>query len=37
MVQLELYREAYHAKHGIPFDLIDVTLFYVGDDLVLRG
>lgn len=37
MLQLELYREAYHAKHGVPFDLIDVTLFYVGDEIVLRG
>lgn len=37
MLQLELYREAYHAKHGIDLDLIDVTLFYVGDELVLRG
>jgi DNA helicase-2/ATP-dependent DNA helicase PcrA len=37
MLQLELYREAYHAKHGIDIDLIDVTLFYVGDELVLRG
>nr|WP_314456759.1 ATP-dependent DNA helicase [uncultured Microbacterium sp.] len=37
MLQLELYREAYHAKHGIDIDLIDVALFYVGDELVLRG
>jgi DNA helicase-2/ATP-dependent DNA helicase PcrA len=37
MLQLELYREAYHAKHGIDLDLIDVALFYVGDELVLRG
>jgi DNA helicase-2/ATP-dependent DNA helicase PcrA len=37
MLQLELYREAYHAKHDIDIDLIDVTLFYVGDELVLRG
>lgn len=37
MVQLELYREAYHAKHGIDLDLIDVALFYVGDELVIRG
>ena len=37
MVQLELYREAYHAKHGIDLDRIDVALFYVGDELVLRG
>ncbi|MDQ1083833.1 MULTISPECIES: ATP-dependent DNA helicase [Microbacterium] len=37
MLQLELYREAYHAKHGIDLDQIDVTLFYVGDEVVLRG
>lgn len=37
MLQLELYREAYHAKHGVPLDQIDVTLFYVGDDVILRG
>ncbi|MFV0319377.1 MAG: UvrD-helicase domain-containing protein [Microbacterium sp.] len=37
MLQLELYRRAYSAKHGVPADLIDVALFYVGDDLVLRG
>ena len=37
MLQLELYRRAYHAKHGTPLDQIDVALYYVGDDLVLRG
>ncbi|BAJ76084.1 superfamily I DNA and RNA helicase [Microbacterium testaceum StLB037] len=37
MVQLELYREAYHAKHGVPLESIDVALFYVGDELVIRG
>lgn len=37
MLQLELYREAYHAKHGVPMDKIDVALFYVGDEVVLRG
>lgn len=37
MVQLDLYRRAYHAKHGVPLEQIDVTLFYVADDLVLRG
>lgn len=37
MVQLELYRRAYHAKHGVPVSQIDVTLYYVADDLVLRG
>jgi DNA helicase II / ATP-dependent DNA helicase PcrA len=37
MLQLELYRRAYHAKHGVPLDEIDVVLFYVGDDVVLRA
>ena len=37
MLQLELYRRAYSAKHGVPTDRIDVALFYVGDGLVLRG
>lgn len=37
MLQLELYRQAYHAKHGTPLDEIDVALYYVGDDLVLRA
>jgi DNA helicase-2/ATP-dependent DNA helicase PcrA len=37
MLQLELYRRAYHEKHGVPLDQIDVALYYVADDLVLRG
>ncbi|SFI25483.1 MULTISPECIES: ATP-dependent DNA helicase [Microbacterium] len=37
MMQLELYRRAYHAKHGVPLEQIDVALYYVADDLVLRG
>ncbi len=37
MLQLELYRRAYHAKHGVPMERIDVALFYVADGLVLRG
>ncbi|SDG24584.1 ATP-dependent DNA helicase [Microbacterium sp. 77mftsu3.1] len=37
MLQLELYRRAYHAKHGVPMDRIDVVLFYVADGLILRG
>ncbi len=37
MVQLELYRQAYHAKHGVPVDQIDVALYYVAADLVLRA
>ncbi|WP_396654631.1 3'-5' exonuclease [Microbacterium paludicola] len=37
MLQLELYRRAYSIRHGIPESEIDVALFYVADDLVLRG
>jgi DNA helicase-2/ATP-dependent DNA helicase PcrA len=37
MLQLELYRQAYHAKHGIPVDEIDVALYYVAEDVILRG
>ncbi|GAA2969846.1 ATP-dependent DNA helicase [Microbacterium terrae] len=37
MLQLELYRQAYHARHGVPLDEIDVALYYVAHDLVLRG
>lgn len=37
MLQLEMYRRAYHAKHGVPLDQIDVALYYVGDDLIVRG
>jgi len=37
MVQLELYRKAYHAKHGVPMEQIDVALVYVGAGVVLRG
>lgn len=37
MLQLELYRQAYHAKHGVPVDEIDVTLYYVAEDVILRG
>lgn len=37
MLQLELYRRAYHAARGVPLDRIDVALFYIADDLVLRG
>lgn len=36
MIQLRLYREAYHAKHGIPREQIDVVLFYVAEGLILR-
>lgn len=37
MLQLELYRRAYHAKHGIPLDEIDVALYYVAEDVILRA
>ncbi|MDL9980888.1 UvrD-helicase domain-containing protein [Microbacterium candidum] len=37
MLQLALYRVAYHKRHGVPLEQIDVALYYVGDDLVLRG
>ncbi len=37
MLQLELYRRAYHAKHGVALDEIDVALYYVAHDLVLRA
>jgi DNA helicase-2/ATP-dependent DNA helicase PcrA len=36
MLQLALYRVAYHRRHGVPLDRIDVALFYVADDLVIR-
>ncbi len=37
MLQLELYRRAYHAKHAVPLADIDVVLYYVADDVILRG
>ncbi|WP_417563686.1 ATP-dependent DNA helicase [Microbacterium sp.] len=37
MLQLELYRRAYHEKHGVALEQIDVVLYYVAADLVLRG
>ncbi|GAA5150859.1 ATP-dependent DNA helicase [Microbacterium pseudoresistens] len=36
MLQLALYRLAYHRRHGVPMDEIDVALYYVADDLVIR-
>ena len=36
MLQLALYRVAYHRRHGVPLEDIDVALFYVADDLVIR-
>jgi DNA helicase-2/ATP-dependent DNA helicase PcrA len=37
MVQLELYRRAYHERHGVPLDEIDVALYYVAEDRIIRG
>ncbi|WP_200903792.1 ATP-dependent DNA helicase [Microbacterium sp. GCS4] len=37
MLQLALYRLAYHRRFGVPLEEIDVALYYVGDDLVIRG
>ncbi|BDV30987.1 ATP-dependent DNA helicase [Microbacterium terricola] len=37
MLQLELYREAYHRRHGVPKESIDVVLYYLAADLVLRA
>ncbi|MBN9176006.1 MAG: ATP-dependent helicase [Microbacterium sp.] len=36
LLQLRLYRRAYHARSGIPESDIDVALFYVADDLIIR-
>lgn len=37
LVQLELYRRAYHLARGIPLAEIDVVLYYVADDVVVRA
>jgi DNA helicase-2/ATP-dependent DNA helicase PcrA len=37
MLQLALYRLAYHRRHGVPLADIDVALYYVADDLVIRS
>ncbi|KAA9086694.1 ATP-dependent DNA helicase [Microbacterium radiodurans] len=37
MLQLELYRRAYARRHDVDPAEIDVALYYVADDLVLRG
>ncbi|WP_341945795.1 ATP-dependent DNA helicase [Microbacterium sp. LWH11-1.2] len=37
MLQLALYRLAYHRRFEVPLDEIDVALYYVADDLVIRG
>ena len=36
LLQLRLYRRAYHARSGIPEADIDVALFYVADGLIIR-
>lgn len=36
MLQLALYRLAYHRHFGVPLEEIDVALYYVADDLVIR-
>ena len=36
LLQLALYRIAYHRRHGVPLEDIDVALYYVADDLVIR-
>ncbi|GAB3631082.1 ATP-dependent DNA helicase [Microbacterium shaanxiense] len=37
MLQLALYRLAYHRRFAVPLEDIDVALYYVADDLVIRG
>ncbi|GAA1959023.1 ATP-dependent DNA helicase [Microbacterium deminutum] len=37
LFQLALYRVAYHKRHGVRLDDIDVVLYYVSDDLVIRS
>ncbi|WP_217183452.1 ATP-dependent DNA helicase [Streptomyces sp. AC495_CC817] len=36
MLQLALYRLAYHRRFGVALEEIDVALYYVADDLVIR-
>ena len=36
MLQLALYRLAYHRRFDVPLEDIDVALYYVGDDLIIR-
>ncbi len=36
LLQLALYRLAYHRRFGVPLAEIDVALFYVADELVIR-
>ncbi len=37
LFQLALYRVAYHKRHGVPLENLDVVLYYVSDDLVIRS
>lgn len=37
MLQLALYRLAYHKRTGVPLDQIDVVLYYVAEDLTIRS
>lgn len=37
MLQLALYRLAYHKRHNVPLENIDVALYYVSEDLVVRS
>ena len=37
MLQLALYRLAYHKARGVPLDEIDVVLYYVSEDRILRS
>ncbi|PRB15173.1 ATP-dependent DNA helicase [Microbacterium sp. MYb62] len=37
MLQIALYRLAYHRRFEVPLEEIDVALYYVADDLVIRG
>ncbi|GAA1171893.1 ATP-dependent DNA helicase [Microbacterium oxydans] len=37
MLQLALYRLAYHRRFDVPLEEIDVALYYVADDLIIRG
>ncbi|MDX2375739.1 ATP-dependent helicase [Microbacterium sp. LRZ72] len=36
MLQPALYRLAYHRARGVPLDEIDVVLYYIADDVVIR-
>lgn len=37
LLQLDLYRHAYAAHSGVPLENIDVALFYVAEERVIRG